>query len=108
MIFEVFEEGVEADEEFPSAGDEGDIVELFALFAETFVEGGDVAAVLGGGLGGHVEGFADNGAAAVDASFSGPGATLPRKVSVATLGDPLDPLRGTAVDSDDRTSPRKL
>lgn len=74
--FEGFEECVETDEEFPGDGDDGDIVGFFAFFTKAFVEGGEVWAVSGGGFGGHVEGFADDGATAVDASFSGPGPGL--------------------------------
>ncbi len=63
--FEDFEEGGEPDEEFSGDGDEGDFARIFAFFAESFEEGGEVGAVLGGGVGGHEEGIADDGAAAL-------------------------------------------
>ena len=69
--FEVFEEGVESDEEFPRDSDEGDVVG-FIGGAQFFVERREVGAVLGSGFGGHIEGFADDFSSAVDASFADP------------------------------------
>ena len=77
LNFEVFEECVESDEEFPGDGDEGDVVG-FVIRAKFLEEGREVGAVSGGGFGGHVQGFADDFSTSIDASFSDPGAGLLR------------------------------
>ena len=84
-VFEVFEEGVESDEKFPGDGDEGDVVGFIGS-SQFFVERGEVGAVLGGGFGGHVEGFADDFSSAVDPSFADPFSGLLRVRSDARDG----------------------
>jgi len=85
-----FEEALEVDEEFSHGGDDGAFVGL-ASCDETGDIGLDDGVVLGGGLRGHVEAFADFGPACMDGAFGGSFAAVAVKGSDSREGDDLVP-----------------
>ena len=96
--WEVFEEGIEVDEEFAHGGGEGDF-EGFSFGGEAQVEGFEDGIFRGGHQSGHVEAASGFGAAATDHAFAFEGAAI--AIAWSQAGEGGDLLTGEGAELGD-------